>query len=131
MRKMDMVGGAVAALLGSLVAAAAFAAPITDDQLASLRVGVTTYDEVVTQFGRPVTVETTSDGSRTIIYTVTHARAKVATFVPVVGMFAGGAKGSTHVQRFEFDPKGVLSKVSTSDTSIECGIWSGCGAPKR
>ena len=130
MRKMDFVSGAAALLVG-LAASAAVAGPITDEQLAALKVGVTTYGEVVAEFGRPATVETASDGSRVIVYTVTHTRAKVATFVPVVGMFAGGAKGSVQIDRFEFDAKGVLAKVTASDTTVECGVWSGCGSPKR
>lgn len=116
------------ALFGGLVASAAVAGPITHEQLASLKIGTTTYDEVVAQFGKPTTVETSSDGSREIAYTVIKSRVKAATFAPVVGLFAGGAQGKTQVDKLDFDANDVFTKVLTSETNVECKVIGGCGS---
>lgn len=117
----------LAATLG-LASAAWAAKPITDDDLAALKLGTTTYDEVVARFGKPVQLERSSDGTRTLTYTMIKTHTKLATFVPVVGLFAGGAKGSVVTDRFSFGPDGRLSNVWASDAEIECGIFGGCGS---
>jgi outer membrane protein assembly factor BamE (lipoprotein component of BamABCDE complex) len=119
----------VAPLALALVAAAsaAVAGQITAEQVAALKVGEATYDQVVGQFGKPTTVETSSDGSRTISYVTTHTHVKATSFVPVVGLFAGGAKGSTAVERLEFDKDGKLVKTYTRETNVECHTFGGCG----
>jgi len=118
--------GALALTL--LAAPAALAGEITADQVAALKIGETTYDQVVGEFGKPTTVETSSDGSRTITYTTTKAHIKAASFVPVVGLFAGGATGKASTQRFEFDKDGHLAKTFTSDTNVDCRTFRGCGS---
>jgi len=119
---------AVGSLMALAVGSMAMAAPITDEQLSSLNVGVTTYDQVIATLGRPVTTETSSDGSRAITYSVVKTHVKGATYVPIVGLFAGGATGHTVVDRFEFGPTGLLSKILTSETNVDCGVWRGCGS---
>ncbi|WP_158913859.1 hypothetical protein [Caulobacter sp. S45] len=108
------------------VAGAASAADITDDQIAALKIGATTYSEIVAQFGKPMSVETSSDGSKTITYNSSHTHVKAATFVPIVGMFAGGARGDVSTNRFEFNADGVLTKTWQSETHINCKTFGGC-----
>ncbi len=127
MIRRTIVGAVLATALMAASAASA-ASAITDDQLATLKVGVTTYRDVIAQFGRPMTVESSSDGSRTVTYAVTKTHVKAATFIPIVGLFAGGANGDVTTDRFDFGPDGTLTKTWSSATHVECGIWGGCGS---
>lgn len=115
-----------AAVLVGLWASAANCGPITDAQLASLKVGATTYADVVAQFGKPFAVEASSDGSKTLTYMTSKTHIKGASFIPVIGLFAGGAKGDTTTERFEFGPDGVLTKTWTSETHVDCKTFGGC-----
>ncbi|HZZ32389.1 MAG TPA: hypothetical protein VFE10_10385 [Phenylobacterium sp.] len=116
------------AAAAALMTASAATAAITDEQIAGLKVGEATYSDVVAQLGRPSSVETSSDGSKTVTYSVSKTHLKAATFVPIVGLFAGGAKADTATDRFEFGADGVLAKVSTSTTHVNCGTWGGCNS---
>jgi hypothetical protein len=90
------------------------------------QVGVTTLDDVVRRLGQPTMVQATSDGRRAIVYSRTKTRVKGATFVPVVGLFAGGAKASVWVQGFVFGPDGKLVSTYESDSQVKCSVSGNC-----
>lgn len=92
---------------------------IKQDQLSDLQKGKTTYPEVLAKFGAPNTSTVTSDGLRIINYTHTEAQAKAATFIPVVGLFAGGATGHATAVTLTFDKDGVLQNYTASATSTD------------
>ena len=122
-------------LLGCVVAlglatAAMAGQPITADDLAQFKVGVATPDDVIHKFGKPLSVMKTSDGSETLIYGWTNTHAKAATFVPIVGMFAGGATGQTSSTTFVFGPDHLLMNSSSNVTNVDCsmhGVGMSCG----
>jgi hypothetical protein len=114
----------LAALALALPAAAK---PITDDQVAGLRICATTVADVLARFGRPTTLEKSADGGEVLTYSMTHARTKAVSFVPVVGMFAGGSVSESTRHRFEFEPDGKLTSASATTTEIECRTIGGCG----
>jgi len=101
-------------------------AQITDDQLATLKVGSTTLADVEAKFGHPMTVEKSSDGSETLTYTTTKTHIKGASFVPIMGLFAGGSKADVTTDRFDFDKDGVLTKVWSSQTKVDCSMMANC-----
>ena len=98
------------------------AAKVTVDQMAQFKAGVATYADVTGKLGRPTTIEAASDGTKTVTYSTTKTRVKGATFVPIVGLFAGGATAEVSLVRFSFDPAGVLTKAWSSDTHADCGV---------
>ncbi len=99
---------------------------MSDDDIAMMKIGGTTYTEIVEKYGKPMQTEMSSDGSRVLVYSVSKTRLKVATFVPVVGLFAGGAKADVTTQRLQFGPDGKLTNVVSSATHVDCGVWGGC-----
>lgn len=117
-----------AAVFAAAVATAAWAASITDDQVAALKIGTTTYDQVVSEFGRPTTITQSSDGRRIIVYSSVQTHVKASTYVPVFGLFAGGAKANTDVHQFEFGPDGLLARITSSNTAVQCKVLGGCGS---
>ena len=76
--------------------------------------GKTTYAEVVGRLGKPTIDTVASDGNRTTLYNFSKAGIKGATFIPIVGLFAGGMNVSGSSVTFNFDPAGVLKDYSTS-----------------
>jgi hypothetical protein len=85
--------------------------------------GRTTYSEVVTALGPPNGIMT-SNGLRTVTYTHMTVRTNPATFIPVVGLFAGGSDVNTDTMAFSFDENNVLK---TGGTSLRGGSASSMG----
>ena len=75
---------------------------------------------VTAKLGDPSSVEASSDGTRTALYMVTRMHVKAASFIPYVGLFAGGAKARTSVKTFTFDEHGILKSFSSSTTGTNC-----------
>lgn len=76
------------------------------------------------KLGKPQATSTNSDGTEVLTYVSMKSRVKAATFIPVVGMFAGGATASTAAIVFTFGPDGLLKNLSTSASNIDCGMGS-------
>jgi hypothetical protein len=108
------------AAVAIFVSGPALAGDATAERVAAFKPGVTTYDDVVQVLGPPMSVTVSSDGSRTVVYVSTHTHVKLATFIPYVGLFAGGATASTSTTYFTFGSDGRLTLMSGSDTSMDC-----------
>ena len=92
---------------------------ISSAQMTSMEKGKTTYAEVVARLGKPTMDVVTADGSRTTLYNFSKAGIKGATFVPIVGLFAGGMNVSGSSVTFSFTPDGVLKDYSTATTNFD------------
>ena len=81
--------------------------------------GKTTKADVVAYLGNPNSVTTVDASSQSWMYIYASARAKGATFIPVVGLFAGGMNSDSKVLMITFDQAGVVKtytfSASTSD----------------
>lgn len=91
---------------------------IEASQISQFKVGITTYDQVVQALGPPVSTVQNSDGTKAIVYANTNAKIRGATFIPVVGLFAGGADVKSQSVVFTFNADGTLKNYSTSDTQV-------------
>ena len=87
---------------------------VSADDMAHLKTGVTTEKEVIAKFGPPNQSTTQGDGSRTDMYMHISSSVHAANFIPVVGLFAGGASSHTDTVTFTFDPQGLLKSISSS-----------------
>ncbi|GGF00723.1 hypothetical protein GCM10011611_02900 [Aliidongia dinghuensis] len=92
---------------------------VKQEQLADLQKGKTTYAEVVSKFGPPNSSTVTSEGAKIISYVHTETQAKAATFIPIVGAFAGGATGKMTNVTMTFDSSGVLQNYTAGQTSTD------------
>jgi hypothetical protein len=123
-----------ACLLGLVAATPALSASrhaITDADLAGFKIGQATYADVVAKLGAPQSQSTDSTGQRTIVYMRSSATPKLASFVPVVGLFAGGAKSSMNIAVVVFDASGRLERfqVTNADSSCDLHVFGvSCGA---
>jgi outer membrane protein assembly factor BamE (lipoprotein component of BamABCDE complex) len=114
-----------------LTACASSGTRVQDAALTQFQKGKTTESDVVKVLGVPQMTTTNSDGTRSIAYVYTHAQAKGASFVPIVGLFAGGAKGNINIVTFNFDPMGKLInyQASNSTTDVNTGLGATAAPP--
>lgn len=109
----------VALILVALSACASTGTQIKDSQLSAFQIGVTTHADVIRALGPPESEVVSSSGSRSMTYIFSHVSTEAASFIPLVGMFAGGAKAQTNAVTIRFDPNGKLAEVTASNTAIE------------
>lgn len=106
-----------------LSACAATGVKVTDDQVSQFKEGETTRSEVVAALGSPTSTMRHSDGTSTLIYTYAESRTRASTFVPVVGIFAGGVDMRSSQVILDFDENGIL--VGSTSSEDEFGTASG------
>lgn len=118
----------VVTALGAVLAAAAVSAAGPDP--AQFKVGVSTVADVEAVYGRPTTESALSTGEHVLVYAQTRARVKATTFIPVIGLFAGGARASSQSVSFVFDKDGKLKSYSDQTTNVDCNsaiVGASCG----
>ena len=106
-------------LAASLAGCATSGTQISANQMATMEKGKTTYPEVIARLGKPMVDTISGDGGRVTIYSFSKSQIKGATFIPIVGLFAGGMKVEGNVVTFTFDANGVLKDYTSSDTHID------------
>lgn len=111
-----------AIILSLLTACASTGTQVSQASATQFIEGTTTEAEIVQKLGPPTSV-TIGTGTRTIGYTGAQYRTKAATFIPIVGLFAGGADMQVTTAAYEIKPNGVLSKITY--TSSNTGSQSG------
>lgn len=120
------LGIGVGVVVAMVVAGSALAKPVTADDVALFKVGTATIDDVEAKLGKPQSIAHNSDGTEAVIYLATSTKVKGATFIPYIGLFAGGAKSEVHSATFTFDASGVLKSTSSTDTSTSCNAFGNC-----
>lgn len=94
-----------------LAGCAASGVQVSQEAATQFKEGVTTEAQIRTALGEP-TSTTISSGIKTIIYTGAQYRTSAATFIPVVGLFAGGSDYSISTASYQINDKGLLEKAS-------------------
>jgi len=100
-----------------------------DSSVKNVRTGKTTRAEVIQMFGQPPTRNSTGGGKETWLYQYADIRshASAITYVPIVGLFAGGGKSTSNQQtltvQFAGDVvSGCTYGKSSSDTTVNTGL---------
>lgn len=96
---------------------------VEERQLSSFERGRTTYSQVIGQLGAPTANTLMNDGRRVIVYTFVQAQARPESFIPIVGIFVGGADSQATSASLIFDREGVLE--SYSSTQAQYGMGTG------
>jgi|SRR5579885_1751824 len=94
------------------------AAPQVD--IRDFKVGLATAQDVETRLGPPSTQTQTSDGTVVLIYVVARDHVKAATFIPYVGLFAGGTRFQATTMTFTFGSDGLLKSAMSSASNYDC-----------
>lgn len=110
-------------------ASSSYGRKIDGNKVSLIKKGVTTKAEVEQLLGPPAHVGMIGDGRRSMSYSFheTNAHANAASYIPVVGMFAGKAEGKTRSQNLQImiSKSGVVEDYEFSDTTqdIESGMY--------
>ena len=115
----------VIVLLAAVAGCVSTGTQVKDSALTQFQKGVTTEAEVVKALGPPQSTSS-MNGERYVVYAGAHAQAKAASFIPVVGLFAGGASSQSSIVAFRFGADGRL--VDWSSTQSNVGSTSGVAA---
>lgn len=86
------------------------------DAMEHFEEGKTTYHEVVGVLGKPLTTTVNSNGDKIIVYSDMTTKVDPATYIPIVGLFAGGAKSNMKTLSFTFK-NDVLKDMQYSESS--------------
>ena len=116
---MDM---RVLILVVLLAGCASAGTKVDPDAVAAFQKGRTTVAEAESALGDPNGTTTKPDGSVVLTYAYAHSSVRAATFIPIVGLFAGGAdtKGQTVVLRFGTD--GTYQDATTSTSAMGANV---------
>lgn len=104
---------AVIAATAALAGCAASGVQVSQSAATQFKEGVTTEAQIIEKLGNPTTT-TIANGLKTITYTGAQYRTSAATFIPIVGLFAGGTDYSVTVAAYQINSQGVLNKVTYS-----------------
>lgn len=69
-------------------------------------------DDVRAALGEPNGVTEMSTGQEIWVYTFTRSRATAASYIPIIGLFAGGADGHTSTLDVTFSTNGLVDNMS-------------------
>jgi hypothetical protein len=92
---------------------------VKESQLTAFQKGVTTEREVRAALGAPQSVTTSTAGIRVLVYSGVHASPTAASFIPIVGLFAGGANAQASSAVFSFGSDGKMTQMTSTQTSTE------------
>jgi len=115
-----LLGLALAGAAWASVAGAQTPPAAMDPDVAALRVGDTTYADVVQNLGAPGTTRTLPDGGMVADYVRTWTTVDRASFTPMVGALVGHSVSRTGSYSLRFDPAGVLARVDVAPIGVEC-----------
>jgi hypothetical protein len=107
------------ALLLTLAGCASSGTQVKDSALTQFQKGVTTEADVERALGPPTATSSSSNGVRVTVYAGAHAQAKAASFIPVVGISAGGATAHSSMVSFRFDQAGKLIDYTSTHSSVD------------
>lgn len=94
-----------------------------DDKAAQqFQKGVTTEAEVVKAIGPPQSTALLPDGRHQIGYVALSAHPHAASFIPVVGLFAGGASSQSDVTTFTFGTDGKLAEIASQHVTADAHL---------
>ena len=91
---------------------------VSMEELGKIELGHTTKAQVVTLLGEPQGKKTSYSGQDSWIYKFSQTSTNGATYVPVVGLFAGKVSAKAEIVRISFT-NGVVADVTTSSSGTD------------
>ena len=80
----------------------------------SVKEGISSKSDIFDSFGQPGDVNYFENSESVWVYYAVSMTMSGASYIPVVGLFAGGSNTNTQISKFYFDPNNILLKVETS-----------------
>lgn len=95
---------------------------VNPNTVAAFKPGVTTIQQAEAKLGEPNNIVHNADGSTLLQYTYAHAKANGASYIPVVGLFAGKTITDSTTASLKFDKNGRYVSHTTSQGHTEGGL---------
>lgn len=89
------------------------------NKVANIREGSTTKQEVIDLLGSPSIETLNGDGKELLTYASTRYKTKASSFVPVVGIFSGGADMSQQAVQILIGIDGKVEKLISTNSKNE------------
>ena len=91
---------------------------VDKNTLATYQKNVTPCASIVEDLGQPLELVTEADGSRLMTYGKSTSKVRGATFVPIVGLFAGGVDTQYDLVQIKCDAQGVYQEHKSSQGAV-------------
>lgn len=107
-----------------LVGCATSGKQIEQDKVSQIKEGVTTKEEVIALMGKPETHTLNGDGKELMMYMHLNMNTRASTYIPVVGLFTGGADMKQQSLQILIGNDGKVEKYifTDSDSPINTGL---------
>lgn len=105
----------IAALFALLSGCASSGVQVSQSAATQFKEGVSTEVDIISKLGKPTTTTIVS-GKKILSYTGSQYQTKAASFIPIVGLFAGGSDIEVSIASYEFGEDGVLKRISYSSS---------------
>jgi len=117
---------------------------IDQDRIGQIKVDISTKEDVKRILGQPTTMSrqfgnysalyglpatTTLTTIEAWSYTHINVDVDAATFIPIVGLFAGGATSNVNTFTVVFDDKGIVRQISSTQAQGRSGMGAGGQSP--
>jgi len=80
---------------------------ITGEELAAVKRGVTTEDQLREMFGKPYNIDTSVRGKKTLIYIYSH-------YTTTLGFMEANTTGEQQIVHFEIGPGGIVTDAKVT-----------------
>ena len=114
-------------LIAALVGCASTGVKVSDEKLDSFKKGESTVSQVLAALGQPTTTMKMGDGTVMLQYAYSEASVRAASFIPVVGLVAGGSDIHVSTAVLRFDAEGKLIDVTRSSSQYGTGTGVSAG----
>ena len=93
-----------------------------------IKKGETTREQVLKLIGSPDQMTRDGNGNVTFSYMYLRATAKPATYIPIVGAFAGGANVQNQMVMVTFGSDGIVKDIISTYGATESGMGASSGS---
>ncbi|MCA1977635.1 MAG: hypothetical protein LDL19_00205 [Thiobacillus sp.] len=101
---------------------------VDQSKVSAFERGVTTRAQIETALGRPTSAMVMRDGKTVLTYTFANAQVRPESFIPIVGMFAGGTDVRAESVTVYLDEHGLYDGADS--VASEFGAATGLAAGK-
>ena len=92
---------------------------INEANLAQIKEGVTTQEEVIASMGKPYMQTLTSDGKIIMMYQYTKVKNRATNFIPVVNILAGGMDMKQQILQILINENDIVEKYIFNDLNSD------------
>lgn len=105
---------------------------VDQNKLQGFERGVTTRSQIEATLGLPTMVQRMQDGKTVMTYTYANAQVRPETFIPIVGLFAGGTDVRAESVSIFLDAEGryEATQSTTSEYGTATGVSAGQAQPR-